>query len=62
MPQAEERDYLVCVQIENSEKSERVALYPICFYCGTDQRLRENQIGQPMQLKECCIGMEKLLQ
>jgi len=52
----------MCVQIENSQKSERVALYPISFYCGTDQRLGENQIGQLMQLEECCVRMEKLLQ
>ena len=28
--------YFVCAQTENSQKSERVALYPICFYGGTD--------------------------
>lgn len=60
--QTQERDYLVCVQIENTQKSERVALYPICFYRGTYQRLGENQIGQLMQLEERCVGMEELLQ
>ncbi len=54
--------HAVDMQVQYSQKSVWITLYPICFNRGTHTRLAEYQVRELIQMQSLGVRLEKLNQ